>query len=187
MNLGSRLKQILDERGMTVTRFSKEAGIPAQTVYALINRDSNKADMDILMKLLTALDMDFFTFMGAAASAGAASNASVAVSASAPATSSPAVNAPEHVIEKVVEKVVVKEMPASAPEEKHALYISNETYDKITELAAEEGATDEAVLAQVIEEYMELGFGYRQKPLRSIFRDKKSRNRRSMEMDSFLL
>ena len=60
MNLGSRLKQILDERGMTVTRFSKEAGIPAQTVYALINRDSNKADMDILMKLLTALVVAIF-------------------------------------------------------------------------------------------------------------------------------
>ena len=72
MNLGSRLKQLLDERKMTVTQFSREAGIPAQTVYALINRDSNKADMDILMKLLTALDMDFFTFMGAPAPAGAA-------------------------------------------------------------------------------------------------------------------
>lgn len=64
MHLGSRLKQILDERDLTVTRFSKEAGVPAQTIYALINRDSNKADMDILRKLLTALDMDFFTLMG---------------------------------------------------------------------------------------------------------------------------
>ena len=166
MNLGSRLKQILDEREMTVTRFSREAGIPAQTVYALINRDSNKADMDILMKLLTALGMDFFTFMGEEA---------------------PAVNAPERVVEKAVEKVVVKEMPAAAPEGKHALYISNETYDKIMELAAEEGVTDEAVLAQVIEEYMELGFGYRQRPLRSILRDRKPRSGRSGEVDSFLL
>lgn len=152
MNLGSRLKQLLDERKMTVTQFSREAGIPAQTVYALINRDSNKADMDILMKLLTALDMDFFTFMGAPAPAGAASNAS-----------------------------------AAAPEGKNALYINSDTYDKITALAAEEGVTDEAVLAQVIEEYMELGFGYRQRPLRSIFRDRKPRNGHSGEMDSFLL
>lgn len=69
MNLGSRLKQILNERGLTVTRFSKEAGVPAQTIYALINRDSNKADMDILIKLLTALDMDLFTLMGVEAPA----------------------------------------------------------------------------------------------------------------------
>ena len=100
MNLGSRLKHILDERGLTVTQFSKEAGVPAQTLYALINRDSNKADMDILIKLLAALDMDFFTFMGVEAPDGAASDASVAASASAPATSAPTVNAPERVLEK---------------------------------------------------------------------------------------
>ena len=187
MNLGSRLKHILDERGLTVTQFSKEAGVPAQTLYALINRDSNKADMDILIKLLTALDMDFFTFMEAAAPAGAASAVSALVSASAPATSNPTANVPERVVEKVVEKVVVKEVPAAAPEGKHVLYINSDTYDKITALAAEEGITDENVLAQVIEEYMELGFGYRQRPLRSIFRDMKPRNGRSGEMDSFLL
>ena len=183
MNLGSRLKHILDERGLTVTQFSKEAGVPAQTLYALINRDSNKADMDILIKLLAALDMDFFTFMGVEAPNGAASDASVAASAYAPATSAPAVNAPE----RVVEKVVVKEVPAAAPEGKHALYINSDTYNKITALAAEEGITDETVIAQVIEEYMELGFGYRQRPLRSIFRDRKPRNGRSGDMDSFLL
>ena len=71
MNLGSRLKQILKERGLTVTRISKEAGVPAQTIYALINRDSNKADMDILIRLLTALDMDLFTLMGVDGPAGA--------------------------------------------------------------------------------------------------------------------
>ena len=64
MNLGSRLKQHLDERGLTVTQFSREAGVPAQTLYALINRDSNKADMEILIKVLYALHMDFFSFMG---------------------------------------------------------------------------------------------------------------------------
>ena len=187
MNLGSRLKQILDERGLTVTQFSKEAGVPAQTLYALINRDSNKADMDILIKVLTALDIDFFTFMGAEAPSGVASDASDAGSASAPASSAPTANVPERVVEKIVEKVVVKEVPAAAPEGKHALYINGDTYDKITALAAEEGITDETVIAQVIEEYMELGFGYRQRPLRSIFRDRKPRNGRSGDMDSFLL
>ena len=36
-----------------------------------INRDSNKADMDILIRLLTALDMDLFTLMGVDVPAGA--------------------------------------------------------------------------------------------------------------------
>ena len=151
MNLGSRLKQILDERGLTVTRFSKEAGISAQTVYALINRDSNKADMHILMKVLAALNMDFFTFMGTEAPTCAASDTSAAV-------------------------------PTSAPDGKAALYINSDTYDKILELAA-----DEAVILKVIEEYMELGFGYHQRPLRSILRDFKPKTGRSGDMDSFLL
>ena len=107
MNLGSRLKHILNERGLTVTRFAKEADIPAQTVYALINRDSNKADMDILMKVLAALDMDFFTFMGAEAPSTTADHTAV-----------PASSAPERVVEKIVEKVVVKEVPAAAPKGK---------------------------------------------------------------------
>lgn len=179
MNLGSRLKHILEERGLTVTQFSKEAGVPAQTVYALINRDSNKADMDILIRLLTALNMDFFTFMGAAAPAG--------VKAAAPGKPAAPERVPEKIVEKVVEKVVVKEVPAAAPEGKSALYISSDTCEKILELAADEGITDEAVLAQVIEEYMELGFGYRQRPLRSILRDYKPKIRRSGDMDSFLL
>lgn len=178
MNLGSRLKHILEERGLTVTRFAKEADVPAQTIYALINRDSNKADMDILIKVLAALDMDFFAFMGADAPAGAVSDTAAASSAP---------RLVEKVVEKVVVKEVEKEVPAAAPEGKAALYINADTYEKITTLAAEEDMTDEQVTAQVIDEYLQLGFGYRQKPLRSIFRDMKPRSGRSGDMDSFLL
>jgi|GEM_PF-5194954 len=174
MNLGSRLKHILEERGLTVTRFAKEADVPAQTIYALINRDSNKVDMDILIKVLAALDMDFFAFMGADAPAGAVSDTAAASGA-------------PRVVEKVVEKVVVKEVPAAAPEGKASVLVDAETYEKIVDLAAEEDITDEQVIAQVIDEYLQLGFGYRQKPLRSIFRDMKPRSGRSGDMDSFLL
>ena len=63
MHIGSRLKQILEERNMTVSQLARESGIPAQTLYAMINRDSNKADMDIMAKMLVALDMDFMEFL----------------------------------------------------------------------------------------------------------------------------
>lgn len=190
MNLGSRLKHILDERGLTVTQFSKEAGVPAQTLYALINRDSNKADMDILIKLLTALNMDFFTFMGADAPDGvkaAVPAKTAAASAGTKAAASGVSPAKERVVEKVIEKVVVKEVPAAAPAGKTTLYINSDTYEKILELAADEGITDKSILAQTIEEYMDLGFGYRQRPLRSILRDFKPKSERSGDMDSFLL
>lgn len=64
MNIGSRLKQILEERKMNVNQLAREAGVPAQTLYAMISRDSNKANMDIIARLLHALDMDFMDFMG---------------------------------------------------------------------------------------------------------------------------
>ena len=86
-----------------------------------------------------------------------------------------------------MEKEVIKEVPAAAPEGKTTLYINTATYDKILALASEEGITDDAIIAQVIENYMELGFDYRQRPLRSIFRDLKPRSERSGDMDSFLL
>ena len=63
MNLGSRLKQVLEEKNMTVSQLARESDVPAQTLYAMINRDSNKADMDSMAKLLIALDMDLPEFM----------------------------------------------------------------------------------------------------------------------------
>lgn len=63
MNIGSRLKQILEEQGMTVSQLSREAEVSAQTIYAMIKRDSNKADMDIMARILEALDMDLMEFL----------------------------------------------------------------------------------------------------------------------------
>ena len=63
MNIGSRLKQILEERNINVSRFAREAEVPAQTLYAMIKRDSNKADMDIMARILEALDMDLLEFL----------------------------------------------------------------------------------------------------------------------------
>lgn len=63
MNLGSRLNQILQEKNLTVSQLARESGVSAQTLYAMIKRDSNKADMEIMAKLLLALDMDFMEFL----------------------------------------------------------------------------------------------------------------------------
>lgn len=63
MNIGSRLKQILEERNINVSQFARDAQIPAQTIYAMIKRDSNKADMDIMARILEALDMDLLEFL----------------------------------------------------------------------------------------------------------------------------
>lgn len=182
MNLGTRLKSTLEARGMTVTQFAKEASIPAQTIYALINRDSNKADMDILLKLLKALHTDFFTFMGEAPQTDGTS-----VEIPAPPAAGAATQPSEKIVEKVVEKVLVKEVPTPAPEGKAAVYIDSDTYEQVLSLAKEEGIEDADIIAQVFQAYIELGFGYRQRPLRSIIRDYIPKAARSGDMDSFLL
>lgn len=214
MNLGTRLKNTLDARGMTVTQFAKEASIPAQTIYALINRDSNKADMDILLKLLKALDTDFFTFMGAesspeskAAESSPESKAAEHTGAlhgeneTAPAhtgtaaanpcpvqsDAAPTEETPVKVTEKIVERILVKEVPAQPPEGKRIIYVDSDVYDQVLSLAKAEGIEDEAVIAQVLEAYLELGFGYRQRPLRSILRDHVPKTQRPGDIDSFLL
>jgi transcriptional regulator with XRE-family HTH domain len=153
MNLGSRLKSALAKRKLTVTEFSRQSGISAQTLYALINRDSNKADIHILQKVLSALDMDFATFMG----------------------------------EESSTPGVVSAAPA-VPAGKFAIYIDEKLYAQILELAKDEGITDPDTIAHILEEYLEAGFGYRQRPLRSMLRDAKPHSGRTPgEMDSFLL
>ena len=192
MNLGTRLKNTLEARGLTVTQFAKEASVPAQTIYALINRDSNKADMDILVKLLQALDTDFFTFMGVTTEEKTDKgqvNAADSGDGTGPARSDTVVSekVPEKIVEKIVEKVLIKEVPAQAPDGKKIIYVDSDVYDQILTLAKDEGIKDEAVIAQVLETYLELGFGYRQRPLRSIMRDYVPKTPRPGDIDSFLL
>lgn len=63
MNLGSRLEEVLKDRGMTVMQLAREAEVPAQTLYAMIRRDSNKVDMNIMARILVALEMDLPEFV----------------------------------------------------------------------------------------------------------------------------
>jgi transcriptional regulator with XRE-family HTH domain len=192
MNLGSRLKDILADRGLTVTQFSKMSGIPAQTLYALINRDSNKADIHILLKLLSALDMDFAAFMGMESGAAGAKPAGEDGQF---AVKEVVKEVPVEIVKEVVKEVpveiikeVVREIPAAAPAGKSAVYVDAEIYDQILALAEEEGITDPDTITRILNEYLEAGFGYRQRPLRSMFRDARPHSGQSSgDMDSFLL
>lgn len=58
MAIGNKLKQILNERGITVKDFAKKIGVPPTTLYSFINRDSQDVKMDLVMKICTALEID---------------------------------------------------------------------------------------------------------------------------------
>lgn len=62
MAAGQKLKSLLEERGISVNQLSNATGIAKPTLYAIINRDSSRADIDILSKIAAALgvSLDFF-------------------------------------------------------------------------------------------------------------------------------
>lgn len=64
--IGSILKQLLEQRGMSVSELSRRAGVSSQTLYSLIKRDSMKVDFDVLLKICRALNAPVSTFYGGA-------------------------------------------------------------------------------------------------------------------------
>lgn len=64
--IGSILKQLLEQRGMSVKELSRRTGVSPQTLYSLIKRDSMKIDFDVLLKLCRALDAPVSAFYGGA-------------------------------------------------------------------------------------------------------------------------
>lgn len=62
--IGATLKQILEQRGMSVSELARASGVSAPTLYSLIKRDSMKADFDVLLKICGALDLPVSVFGG---------------------------------------------------------------------------------------------------------------------------
>lgn len=60
--IGATLKRLLDERGSNVNELAREAGIPAQTLYSIIRRDSMKIDFDVLLRICRTLEVPVETF-----------------------------------------------------------------------------------------------------------------------------
>ena len=55
--IGATLKRLLAERGTNVNELSRATGVPAQTLYSVIRRDSMKIDFDVLLAVCLALDV----------------------------------------------------------------------------------------------------------------------------------
>ena len=62
MPIGKRLDDLIKMRKENVNSLSAQIGISPQTVYSIIKRDNMKADLDVLFKLASALDVpiDYF-------------------------------------------------------------------------------------------------------------------------------
>lgn len=69
MGLGNRLKAILDEKEVRVATLAADLGLNKTTLYSLIQRDSDKMDMDTLARIADYLNvpLDYFTEKGTSA------------------------------------------------------------------------------------------------------------------------
>ena len=59
MGVGNKLKELLKKKNMTVAELSRESKISAQTLYSIINRDSN-ISFDNAIIIASILDIDYF-------------------------------------------------------------------------------------------------------------------------------
>ncbi|NLD16632.1 MAG: helix-turn-helix transcriptional regulator [Tissierellia bacterium] len=64
MSFGKQLAKILAEKGTNANELSKKIGVPASTIYSMINRNSKRTDVDILVKIADALDMTIDELLG---------------------------------------------------------------------------------------------------------------------------
>ena len=63
MGLGAKLKQLLDERNITVKDFANQIDVPPTTLYSFIKRDSENTKMDLLIKICKGLNISIKDFM----------------------------------------------------------------------------------------------------------------------------
>ena len=62
MAIGKKLNSLLKKKSMKVTTLAHLTDIPAQTLYAIIRRDSANVDLDILRKICTATEINISYF-----------------------------------------------------------------------------------------------------------------------------
>lgn len=63
MAIGNRLKQLLEERGISVKEFATQIGVPPTTLYSFIKRDSQDAKMELVTKICNGLGISVNDFL----------------------------------------------------------------------------------------------------------------------------
>lgn len=63
MALGTKLKDILTERGITVKDFANQIGVPPTTLYSFIKRDSEDVKLELITKICNGLGIKVTDFL----------------------------------------------------------------------------------------------------------------------------
>ena len=71
--IGSTLKSLLTQRGLTVGELARRIEMPVQTLYSLIRRDNMKIDFDMLLRICGVLEVPIEVFCSEDSAAGVVS------------------------------------------------------------------------------------------------------------------
>lgn len=63
MALGKKLKELLDEKNITVKEFAQNIGVAPTTLYSFIKRDSDTGKLDLISKISNGLGMSIEDFL----------------------------------------------------------------------------------------------------------------------------
>lgn len=63
MGIGKRLEDLMEKRGVNANELAKLIGVAPTTLYSMIKRDSNRVDIDLIIKIAHALGMTADEFL----------------------------------------------------------------------------------------------------------------------------
>ena len=64
MGVGLRLKELLRDKGMSIKELSVMSNVPANTLYSITRRDSERVDPIVLRRVSKALNVSINTLTG---------------------------------------------------------------------------------------------------------------------------
>ncbi len=63
MGIGARLVELMEKRKINTNELANMIGVPPTTLYSMIKRDSNRVDIDLIIKISHALGMTADEFL----------------------------------------------------------------------------------------------------------------------------
>lgn len=57
MGIGNKLDKLIKEKGTNVNELAKRANVASTTLYSIIKRNNTKADIDVLIRIASILDV----------------------------------------------------------------------------------------------------------------------------------
>lgn len=58
MGIGKKLQTLIEQNNTNVNELAKKVGVAPTTIYSMINRDSKKADISVLLKIADVLGVN---------------------------------------------------------------------------------------------------------------------------------